>query len=73
MDRIDGILLAENNIKEARNPKEMDGFKDKITYSNVSFTYDEKVDVLRHIYVEIEKGQTVALVFAQQALKVCEI
>ncbi len=62
MDRIDRILLAENTIKEKENPQKFDGFKDKITYSNVSFTYDEKVDVLKHIYVEIEKGQTVALV-----------
>lgn len=62
MERIDMILQAENTIKEEENPETLEKFEDKIVYSNVSFTYDEKVDVLKHIYVEIPKGQTVALV-----------
>ncbi|PVX52636.1 ABC-type multidrug transport system fused ATPase/permease subunit [Balneicella halophila] len=62
MDRIDMILTAENTIKEAEDAIEIHDFTDNIRYSNVTFTYDNKVDVLRNIYVDIEKGQTVALV-----------
>lgn len=62
MERIDMILQAENTIKESEEPVSLKAFEDKITYSNVSFTYDGKTDVLKHIYIEILKGQTVALV-----------
>lgn len=62
MERIDKILLAENDIKEIDNPLEVKVFDESIKYSNVAFSYDGKVDVLKHIYVEIKKGQTVALV-----------
>lgn len=62
MDRIDKILLAESSIKEVENSIMLKDFSENIKYSNVSFTYDEKVDVLKHIYVEVKKGQTVALV-----------
>lgn len=62
MERIDKILLAENNIVEVENPMEVAMFNESIKYSNVAFSYDGKVDVLKHIYVEIKKGQTVALV-----------
>lgn len=62
MERIDKILEAESTIQEVENPTKLQNFADSIQYSNVSFSYDEKVDVLKHIYVEIQKGQTVALV-----------
>lgn len=62
MDRIDMILKAENNIKEVEDATELKDFEESIKYSNVTFTYDDKVDVLKNIYVEIKKGQTIALV-----------
>lgn len=61
LERVDKILEAENNIKDAENPKEINSFKDKIEYRNVSFRYKEKW-VLEDINLAIEKGKTVALV-----------
>lgn len=62
MERVDKILKAENTIKEVSQPIGLSEFKDKITFQNVSFTYDGKREVLKHINLTIEKGKTIALV-----------
>lgn len=59
--RIDGILDAENNIREIEQPKEIHGFNDNISFENVWFRYKEEW-VLKDINLTIEKGKTVALV-----------
>ncbi len=61
MERVDKILMAENNIKEPARPVHVTDFKSKIEFRDVSFKYDQKW-VLRHINLTIEKGKTVALV-----------
>ena len=61
-DRINKILQAELSIVESTNPKPLDGFKHKIEYKNVSFTYGNGVEVLSGINLEITKGKTIALV-----------
>ncbi len=61
MERVDKILLAENNIVEARHPRHISGFCHGIEFRDVSFRYGEKW-VLRHINLVIPKGKTVALV-----------
>lgn len=61
MERVDKILMAENNIKEPEHPVHVTDFKSKIEFRNVSFKYDQKW-VLRNINLTIEKGKTVALV-----------
>lgn len=61
MERVDKILLAENNIKEAANPVHIKSFERCIEFRDVSFKYGEQW-VLRHINLTIEKGKTVALV-----------
>lgn len=61
MERVDKILLAENNIVEAENPKHISSFEREIEFRNVSFRYGEKW-VLRNINLTIPKGKTVALV-----------
>lgn len=61
MERVDKILKAENNIKEAAHPKHIHSFESKIEFRNVSFRYNERW-VLRNINLTIEKGKTVALV-----------
>ena len=61
MERIDKILMAENNIKERPDAVHISEFKDKIEFRNVSFRYGEKW-VLRHINLTVEKGKTIALV-----------
>ena len=62
MERIDMILKAENPIKDPENPKLLDGFQDKLEFRDVSFSYVEGRQVLKHINLTIEKGKTVALV-----------
>lgn len=61
MERVDKILLAENNIKEKEDAKEISAFEHEIEFRNVSFKYDEKW-ILRNINLKIQKGKTVAIV-----------
>ena len=61
MERIDKILKAENNIKEAEHPQFIDSFNHQIELRHVSFRYGEQW-VLRDINLVIPKGKTVALV-----------
>ena len=61
MERVDKILLAENDIKEAANPIHIKSFEHAIEFRHVSFKYGEQW-VLRDINLTIEKGKTVALV-----------
>lgn len=61
MERIDKILMAENNIQEPEHPKHIDSFEHQIEFRHVSFRYAEKW-VLEDINLIIPKGKTVALV-----------
>lgn len=62
MDRIDFILKAENPIKEPANPKSQTSFDSEIELRDVSFSYVEGRDVLKHINLKVPKGKTIALV-----------
>ncbi len=61
MERVDKILMAENNIKEPEHPKHIASFEHQIEFRHVSFKYGEQW-VLRDINLVIEKGKTIALV-----------
>ena len=61
-ERINKILQADLSIIENPNPSPLDGFKDKIEYKNVTFSYSNGVEVLSGINLEIKKGKTIALV-----------
>ncbi len=61
MERIDKILLAENEIKEPANPKHIASFEHQIEFRHVSFRYGEQW-VLKDINLTIPKGKTIALV-----------
>jgi len=61
MERVDKILMAENNIKEPENPKHIDTLKHQIEFRDVSFRYGERW-ILRHINLVIPKGKTIAIV-----------
>ena len=61
MERVDKILMAENNIHEAEHPVHISDFLHQIEFRDVSFKYADKW-VLRHINLTIEKGKTIALV-----------
>ncbi len=61
MERVDKILLAENNIREKEDAREIASFEHEIEFRNVSFKYDEKW-ILRNINLKIQKGKTIAIV-----------
>lgn len=70
MERIDVILDAENNIREAESPKTLGGFNDRIKFEGVSFRYFEGGrQILSDIDIEIPKGKTIAIVGASGAGK----
>ena len=62
MERVDKILKAENPIKEPVNPLPLHGMNDRIEVKDLSFSYDGKREVLKHVNLMVPKGQTIALV-----------
>lgn len=62
MERVDKILKAENPIKEPVNPLPLHEMNDRIEFKDLSFSYDGKREVLKHVNLMVPKGQTIALV-----------
>lgn len=62
IERVDKILKAENPIKEPVNPLPLHGMNDRIEFKDLSFSYDGKREVLKHVNLMVPKGQTIALV-----------
>ena len=62
MERVDKILKDENPIKEPVNPLPLHGMNDRIEFKDLSFSYDGKREVLKHVNLMVPKGQTIALV-----------
>ena len=62
MERIDMILKAENPIREPEHPLPLTSFENELEFRDVSFSYVEGRDVLKHINLTVPKGKTVALV-----------
>ena len=62
MERVDKILNAENPIKEPAHPVVLTGMERQIEFRDLSFSYDGKREVLKHIDLTVAKGQTIALV-----------
>ncbi len=61
LERIDKVLNAENNIREAANAV-VPTFNKSIVYKDVSFAYRAETEVLKSVNLEIPKGAMVALV-----------
>jgi subfamily B ATP-binding cassette protein MsbA len=61
MQRIDMILLAENNIVNKPDAVAVKEFNKNIEYRNVGFRYIDD-EVLKNVSLTIEKGKTIALV-----------
>lgn len=61
MERVDKILLAENDIREPAKPVHISSFEHQIEFRHVSFKYDQQW-VLKDINIVIPKGKTIALV-----------
>lgn len=62
MERIDMILKAENHIKEPEKPLPLTAFEHELEFRDVSFSYIEGRQVLKHVNLKVQKGKTVALV-----------
>lgn len=64
MERVNKILHAENHIKESGHPIHINDFKDDICLKDVSFHYEDDAsrEILKHININIKKGETIALV-----------
>ncbi len=63
LERIDKILNTESNIREPKEPKLItQNSKFLIRYEDVCFSYQADRPVLKHINLDIKKGQTIALV-----------
>lgn len=65
-ERIFDIMDTEPDIMDAENVRELPEVEGRVTFSHVSFTYDEGTEnekqVLRDVNFEIEPGETIALV-----------
>lgn len=62
IERIDKILLAENNIKEKDNALNIKVFSKEIRIDGVNFSYDSSREILHNVSAVIPKGKTIALV-----------
>ena len=62
MERIDMILKAENHIKEPERPLPLTDFEHELEFRDVSFSYIEGRQVVKHVNLKVQKGKTVALV-----------
>ncbi len=62
MERIDKILLAENPIKEPVHPQPLPTLEHQIEFRDITFSYDGRRQVLKHIHLTIPRGKTIALV-----------
>lgn len=62
LERVDMILLAQNDITDPEKPVDI-AFHHSISFKDVSFKYEDTW-VLKDINLSIEKGQTVAIVGA---------
>ena len=61
MDRISGVLNAQETMVEKKDAISISEFKDNIKFDKVYFKYNTE-PVLKNISLEIKKGQTIALV-----------
>src|SRR5690606_26375162 len=60
--RVIEIIDTPNVIRDTEKSIEINGFNDKISIQNVTFSYDGERNVLKNFNLEIPKGKMVALV-----------
>ncbi|MGE0614185.1 MAG: ABC transporter ATP-binding protein [Bacteriovoracia bacterium] len=63
-DRVFEVMTWQNHVREAKDPKRVDGFRDVISFERVSFAYPDLPgrNVLTDISFTMKKGETTALV-----------
>ncbi len=62
VERIDKILLADNNIVDKPDAADITELKGEIRYNGVSFAYEDGREVLHDVDLTIPRGKTIALV-----------
>lgn len=62
MERVDKILNAKNPIQDPANPEKLENFRGEIKYNDVTFGYNTETQVVDHVSLAIQPGETVALV-----------
>ncbi len=61
LDRINGILNADEKIYESENPVKVSEIKEGVSYENVVFRYRDE-DIIKNVSFDIPAGKMIALV-----------
>lgn len=61
-DRVEELLLADNNLLEPQHPIDFKGLQNSIRIDDISFRYQAKKNILSNVSLEIKKGKMIALV-----------
>lgn len=61
-ERIFSVLDTDETIKEVAKPQILKTFSNSIKYENLSFSYNNKEQVLKDISFEVKQGEVVAVV-----------
>lgn len=62
MERVNKILDADNPIREAAAPRDIDTLHEQIEFRGVSFAYHGAANVLTGVDLTVRRGQTIAIV-----------
>lgn len=62
--RFEEVMSIEPMVKEAENPIDFEMTEGAIKIENVGFSYDNGVDVLKNVNLDIKAGETIAIVGA---------
>ena len=62
LTRVIDLMRLQPEVQEPENPVKPDTVRGRISIENVCFTYDDKTSVLDNINLEINEGETVAIV-----------
>lgn len=62
MERVNKILGADNPIREAAAPRDIDTLHEQIEFRGVSFAYHGAANVLTGVDLTVRRGQTIAIV-----------
>ena len=61
-ERVDTVLKAEETISEKPNAISLEKFEREIEFRNVSFSYENGVNVLKNVNLTVKRGRTIAIV-----------
>ncbi|MGB0917205.1 MAG: ABC transporter ATP-binding protein [Flavobacteriales bacterium] len=61
-ERIDTVLEAEETIQQKPNAVGLKKFEKEIEFKNVSFSYENEIDVLKGVNLTVKRGRTIAIV-----------